>query len=129
MLQPRTTPEPSLRLIGRRLFITAAAGTAAGLILRHYGIASMQAKAAGPAAPKVVTIVEFTDAGVRKGTVTVPKIVKTDSEWKQQLSPDSFEVTRHAETERAFTGALLNEHDKGVFRCICCDTALFGSTA
>ena len=128
MFQPSTNPDSSLGVIGRRLFITAAAGATAGLILRHYGIASMQAKAAGPPATKIVTIVEFTDAGARKGTVTIPKIVKTDSEWKQQLSPDSFEVTRHAETERAFTGALLNEHDKGVFRCICCDTALFSST-
>jgi peptide-methionine (R)-S-oxide reductase len=54
-------------------------------------------------------------------------IQKTEAEWKAQLSPASFEVARHAETERPFTGELLNVHDKGVFRCICCDTALFSS--
>jgi peptide-methionine (R)-S-oxide reductase len=74
-----------------------------------------------------VTIVEFTDAGERTRTVSVAKITKTEEEWKRQLSPISFEVTRHAETERPFTGPLLNEHGKGVFRCICCDTALFDS--
>ena len=65
--------------------------------------------------------------GNAKGAVTVLKIQKSDAEWRKQLSADSFEVARHAETERAFTGSLLNVHDKGVFRCICCDTALFSS--
>ncbi|MGB6429340.1 MAG: peptide-methionine (R)-S-oxide reductase MsrB [Candidatus Acidiferrales bacterium] len=74
-----------------------------------------------------MTIVEFTDAGERKGVITEPMIRKTEAEWKAQLSSDSFDVTRHADTERPFTGALLNEHDKGVFRCICCDNALFSS--
>ena len=48
-------------------------------------------------------------------------------QWRKQLSPLSYEVTRHAGTERAFTGPLLDEHRKGVFRCICCDTALYDS--
>jgi peptide-methionine (R)-S-oxide reductase len=118
----------SLRTIGRRLFFTAATGAAVGLVLRHYGLSPMEASAAPSAGPKMVTIVEFTDAGVRKGTLSVPKIQKTDTEWRHQLSLASFEVTRHADTERAFTGELLNVHDKGVFRCICCDTALFSSS-
>jgi peptide-methionine (R)-S-oxide reductase len=74
-----------------------------------------------------VTIIEFSDAGVRKDSVSVPMIVKPEDEWKKELPHDSFEVTRHADTEMAFTGKLLNEHDKGVFRCICCDTALYNS--
>ncbi|HXO87590.1 MAG TPA: peptide-methionine (R)-S-oxide reductase MsrB [Candidatus Acidoferrales bacterium] len=75
----------------------------------------------------MVTIVEFTEAGERKDAVSVPMIRKTDAEWKAELSPDSFEVARRAGTERPFSGELLNVHDKGVFRCICCDTALFSS--
>ncbi|HEY2804645.1 MAG TPA: peptide-methionine (R)-S-oxide reductase MsrB [Gemmatimonadales bacterium] len=74
-----------------------------------------------------VTIVEFTDDAKRLRVVSVPKVVKTEAEWRRQLSPASFEVTRHADTERPFTGPLLNEHGKGVFRCICCDTALYDS--
>jgi peptide-methionine (R)-S-oxide reductase len=74
-----------------------------------------------------VSIVEFSDAGERVRKVSLPRVVKSEAEWKQQLSPASFEITRHAGTERPFTGALLNEHGKGVFRCICCDTALFNS--
>jgi peptide-methionine (R)-S-oxide reductase len=59
--------------------------------------------------------------------MSLSKIVKTEEEWRKQLSSDSFEVTRHGATEPPFTGTLLNEHETGVFRCICCDTALFSS--
>jgi peptide-methionine (R)-S-oxide reductase len=76
-----------------------------------------------------VLVVEFTDAGVRKGTVRVPKVVKSDAEWRKQLSPLAFEVSRHASTEAPFSGAYWNVHDKGLFRCVCCDTALFSSQA
>jgi peptide-methionine (R)-S-oxide reductase len=71
--------------------------------------------------------VEFTDAGERKATVHVPKIVKSESEWTKQLSANAFDITRHEDTEMAFTGDLWNEHGKGLYRCICCDTALFNS--
>jgi peptide-methionine (R)-S-oxide reductase len=74
-----------------------------------------------------VTIVEFTDLGERVSIVTVDRIVKTEAEWKKQLSPDSFEVTRHADTERPYTNEDPNQQQKGVFRCICCDTALFNA--
>lgn len=77
--------------------------------------------------PKEVRIVQFSDAGQRQEIETLPPVVKTDAEWKQQLSPDSFEVTRHAATERAFSGQYWNNHEKGLYRCICCATALFSS--
>jgi len=116
--------------VGRRAFLIATGAALAGLAWRRYvRSSSVTAEPAAPAGPpREVNIVEFTDDGVRKDIVTVPMIRKTEAEWKAQLSPDSFEVTRHAATERAFTGPLLNEHQKGVFRCICCDTALFSSS-
>jgi peptide-methionine (R)-S-oxide reductase len=75
----------------------------------------------------MVTIVPFSDTGEAQAPVQVPKVVMSDAEWKAKLPPDSYYVTRHEGTERPFTGALLNEHGKGIFRCICCDTALFDS--
>ena len=57
----------------------------------------------------------------------VAKIVMSDAEWKAKLPPASYAVLRHAGTERPFSGALLNEHGKGIFRCLGCDTALFDS--
>jgi peptide-methionine (R)-S-oxide reductase len=111
---------------GRRAFLFSSGAALVGLAWWRYG--RLDSAHAEPApAPKQVTIIEFTDAGERKGAVTVPTIQKPDSEWRKQLSADSFEVARHADTERPFSGALLNVHDKGVFRCICCDTALFSS--
>lgn len=55
------------------------------------------------------------------------KVVKTDEEWRKQLTPEQFEVARKQGTERAFTGALWNNHEAGIYRCVCCGTALFSS--
>jgi peptide-methionine (R)-S-oxide reductase len=117
-----------VRIIGRRAFFVTSGAVLAGLALWSYErneSASLEAAPRGPL--KQVSIVEFTDAGVRQGVILVPMIRKTDAEWKAQLSPSSFEITRRAGTEIPGSGELLNVHDKGVFRCICCDTALFNS--
>ena len=54
--------------------------------------------------------------------------MKTDAEWKEQLGRNIFDITRRADTEMAYTGATWNEHRKGIFRCICCNLALFSSS-
>ncbi|WP_144900114.1 peptide-methionine (R)-S-oxide reductase MsrB [Luteimonas cucumeris] len=112
----------------RRRFVIASTLTLAGFVFGcsrqspAVAAASANAAASGP-----VTLVEFSDDGRRLRSVTVPKLVKSETEWRRQLSPAAFNVTRRAGTERAYSGALLDVHDKGVFRCICCDTALFDS--
>ena len=57
------------------------------------------------------------------------KIVKSDAEWKAQLSSMEYEVTRHAATERAFTGKFWDHHEAGTYTCVCCNTPLFTSDA
>ncbi len=108
----------------RRAFLVGGSSAAAivALTVRHRMVG-----VAAKSVPGKVKIVQFSAAGQREDTVTLPVIVKTDDEWKQLLSPDSFAVTRHAATERAFTGQYWNLHEKGLYRCICCDTALFSS--
>ena len=113
----------------RRAFLTASAcgcGALALWYLRRPGVATA-ATDANTKEPGMVTIVEFGPDGKKTGKVVVARIVKTDDEWKSQLSAISYEVTRHAGTERAFTGDTWDLHDRGLFRCICCDTALFSS--
>jgi peptide-methionine (R)-S-oxide reductase len=106
--------------VDRRSFLTVS-----GLALVGVAVGWRPLRAAG--GPKLVTIVEFTDAGVRGETTKVPKLVKTDAEWRAQLSPMSYRVTRHADTERPFTGETWNNHEPGLYRCVCCDTALYSS--
>lgn len=55
------------------------------------------------------------------------KIVKTEAQWREELTPTSFEVTRKKGTERAFTGQYWDHHEPGIYRCICCATPLFAS--
>jgi len=59
--------------------------------------------------------------------VETNKIVKDDAEWRKELSPEEYEVARKKGTERAFTGRYWNHHEDGVYRCVCCGTALFRS--
>jgi peptide-methionine (R)-S-oxide reductase len=88
--------------------------------------ATTGAAAAAKALPAKVRIIEFDQAGKRLRVVEVPKLIKTAEEWKALLPPRSYYVTRQAGTERAFSGAYNELHDvRGVFRCICCGTALF----
>jgi peptide-methionine (R)-S-oxide reductase len=107
---------------------TAAAGAIALAWAAYRRPAAAAASPAlAPTANASVTIVPFTDAGVREAPVTVPKIVKTDDEWKKQLDAGEYLVTRKAGTERPFTGSTWNLHDKGLYRCVCCGTALYDS--
>jgi peptide-methionine (R)-S-oxide reductase len=59
----------------------------------------------------------------------VSKVVKSDADWKAQLTPQQYAVTREEGTERAGTSPLLREHRRGVFRCVGCDAPLFASDA
>jgi methionine-R-sulfoxide reductase len=56
------------------------------------------------------------------------KVVKTDEEWRAQLSPDEYRVTRHAATERAFSSEMCSLFEPGLYTCICCGTLLFDGT-
>ena len=99
-------------------------------------IASLGTWAAlGPLRPAVaqtasspgVPVEAFSPSGQSLGVSLQPKFTRTEAEWRQLLSPIAFDVTRHAGTEVAFSGALWNNHADGLYGCICCPTILFDS--
>src|SRR5882724_451214 len=57
------------------------------------------------------------------------KIEKTETEWAKELTPEQFAVTRRKGTERPFTGEYHDNHDAGIYRCVCCGEQLFSSEA
>jgi len=115
----------------RRVFLAGLGGLAGGSLLlwtvrRELSapsvLVSADSNSGGP-----VKIVQFDDAGKKLGVVTVPKVVKTDEEWRKLLEPEQYRVTRHSGTERAFQNAYFENHAKGLYRCICCNNVLFNS--
>ncbi|MGH6888135.1 MAG: peptide-methionine (R)-S-oxide reductase MsrB [Rhizomicrobium sp.] len=74
-----------------------------------------------------VEIANFDSAGKSLGRSLSTRVVRSDSDWRSRLSPESFAVTREAATEPAFGGAYWNWHGDGLYRCVCCATALFDS--
>jgi peptide-methionine (R)-S-oxide reductase len=119
------------RGVTRRVFVVggvAAAASVGLLAMRQYRV--VQARPALQVVrgtPGKVAIVSFSRDGKRLGVETVEKVVKSDGEWLQQLGRNSFDIARQADTEVPFSGVSWNEHRAGIFRCICCDTALFSS--
>jgi peptide-methionine (R)-S-oxide reductase len=107
----------------RRLFL---AGVSALSALQLRG--GWAAVLSGPAMQNTdVTIERFSADGKSAGMERVAKLVKSEADWKAQLSPLAFRVTRHEGTEVPFTGEYASNHADGLYRCICCDTALYDS--
>jgi len=65
----------------------------------------------------------------QEGGDMTDKVVKTDEEWQQILTPEQYEVTRMKGTEPAFTGKFYDFHEEGIYLCVCCGNALFSSEA
>ncbi|MGA2190643.1 MAG: peptide-methionine (R)-S-oxide reductase MsrB [Steroidobacteraceae bacterium] len=115
---------PHESALGRRSFL------AGGLtVLAAHTIVGplWAAQQAAPDSSAEVPIENFSAAGKSEGVVRVPKIVKTDAQWRAQLSKLAYEVSRQAGTEAAFSGEYAKNHADGIYRCICCDTALYDS--
>jgi peptide-methionine (R)-S-oxide reductase len=126
MFDPDREPDESSTNLRRRAFLASAAAAIGGLALWQWRKPSVL-QAAAATEPKEVIVVLFSDAGQRLQQVRIAKVVKTEDEWRKQLSENAFDITRHADTEIAFSGKYWNLHDKGLYRCICCDNALFDS--
>jgi peptide-methionine (R)-S-oxide reductase len=119
-----------------RLYIAAvlvAAGLALLVLRRPEGEARASSSPRPAAAAKGGSLSQEKGDGLRlwseetKGYVVLPKVVKTEEEWRASLSPGEFQVTRKQGTERAFTGRSWDEHRHGLYKCVACGTDLFRS--
>jgi peptide-methionine (R)-S-oxide reductase len=128
MFESKPGNDRDAQQVTRRVFLSTAIAAACGvglLSIRHPHLAladDVPSHAAGP-----ILVVLFSDDGKRLKKVTLTKVVKSASDWQKQLSPNAYDIARLADTEMAFSGALWNQHKRGLYRCICCDTALFSS--
>lgn len=116
---------PGPNLTRRRVLCYGTASC--GAIAAMFSFTDSNAAAPPADASAEVLIENFSPAGASLGTARVPKVIKSDAQWRQQLSALSFDVTRRYGTERPFTGVSWNLHADGIYHCICCDTALFDS--
>ncbi len=112
--------------VNRRVFLTGASAAVAGAVFWQWKRPRLMTAAAA-SEPREVTVVLFSDSGEHLKKVQIARVVKTEAEWRKQLSGNAFDITRRADTEIAFTGQYWKLHDKGLYRCICCDNALFDS--
>ena len=105
---------------GRRLFLCGLIPVAAVVLLAPSRILAA-------AKEQLLLIAQFADDGKRLPALHLAKVLKSDAEWRKQLSALAYRVTRQDGTEQAFTGTYWDTHSAGIYRCICCGTALFKS--
>ena len=103
------------RALGFALVIAFAMTAVEAIAQRH--AANMK----GPIPIKLYSVAQ-------KGFFMSEKVHKTDDEWKAQLTREQYEVTRKKGTKRAFTGEYWKNHEKGVYKCVCCGNDLFVSS-
>jgi len=124
----RLSPEwGKIPLMDRRLFFAISVPGVAGLAAWFYSDYLPWESDEIPGPPHAVSIAEFSDSGDPEGIHDVDQVIKSNREWRRLLPYESFRVTRKSVTEIPYTGAFWKAHDEGLYRCICCGTALFSS--
>ena len=115
----------------RRLIFGVATAAAYGLLVgvERVCLSAFADDAEPEDDPGPVKIVKFADDGARLGIYALAKVRKNKSEWKKQLTPLQYDVTRRGATEFPFSGALYDQHAPGLYRCVACSNALFDSKA
>jgi len=110
----------------RRRALLVAPLAVAGLVL----VAMRKTRDGEDSAPgsgEEVTLVQFSDTGKNLGPARVNKVVRSSGEWRTLLSAEQYYVTRQQGTDVAFSGTYYQIHQAGLFRCICCGTAVFSA--
>jgi peptide methionine sulfoxide reductase msrA/msrB len=104
---------------------SALALAGGSLLVRSLGLVPAGTSSVPAEGSGYVKVRVFGPDGKLTDPVLVPKVVKTDAEWRKQLTPEQFNVTRDSGTETAFCGAFYDNHKDGVYHCVCCALPLF----
>jgi peptide-methionine (R)-S-oxide reductase len=110
--------------VQRRAFLMSGLGAFAACTFMGRAMAETLSS---PKKSSDVSIENFSGSRKSEGTVRVAKLVRSDAEWRSQLSAAAYRVARHEGTEAPFSGEYAKNHDDGIYRCVCCATALFDS--
>jgi peptide-methionine (R)-S-oxide reductase len=121
----------SMNRLGRRTVLAGLVATPVAIIWglaenARLSPASDRSVSSIPGVTKVA-IMEFSDSGERKGLLMEERVIKPDAEWRKILDAEQYEVTRRKGTEPPFTNKYADNHQKGIYRCVCCGNALFSS--
>jgi methionine-R-sulfoxide reductase len=123
IVAPKNPDAISQCMINRRSFCLALSGFAGSCFLT--GMSAAQ----DSTSDKMVTVRLIGPGGGLTGPMAVPRVIKTDAEWRKQLTPEQYQIARGKGTERAFCGNLLDNHRQGIYHCVCCGLPLFSSSA
>ncbi len=110
-----------MKRMSRGMWIMVTLGVAAAPV--RVGAADAPATIEGAKSDNVVPIFNSQTGQVE----LMEKISKSDDEWKKLLTPEQYDVARKKGTERAFSGKYWDNHERGVYKCICCGTPLYSS--
>lgn len=112
-------------MISRRVFLVTCFFGLIAACNRKEAVTAVTSATAHPPQVKPSQIRLYSAA--RKGYIMSDKVIKSPEEWRRQLTPEQYHVTREQGTERAFTGETWNNHEHGLYQCICCGNDLYSS--
>src|ERR1700685_1757029 len=113
MFESATEKDEGSGKLKRRASLVSSASAVAGVAIWSLRKPRLAEATSSKETPQEVTVVVFSDAGERLKTVHMLKVVKSEDEWRKQLTPNAFDITRHADTELAYSGKYWTLRDQG----------------